>query len=35
MKKQLIKLEKVWKTYTLGGEQVHALRGASLAVHQG
>ena len=34
MKKHIIKLEKVWKTYTLGGEQVHALRGVNLAISQ-
>ena len=34
MKNQIIKLEKVWKTYMLGNEQVHALRGINLTIYQ-
>ena len=32
MKKTLLKLEKVWKTYHLGGEEVHAIRGINLEI---
>ena len=30
-----IKLENVWKTYTMGEVKVHALKGVSLEIHQG
>lgn len=35
MKKVVIKLKDVWKTYDLGEHKVHALRGATLDVIQG
>ncbi|MDO8642787.1 MAG: ABC transporter ATP-binding protein [Candidatus Woesearchaeota archaeon] len=35
MKKPIIKLHKVWKTYTLGETKVHALSGIDLAVYPG
>ncbi len=35
MKKAIIRLKDVWKTYQLGENKVHALRGASLEVIQG
>jgi len=31
----LIDTQDLWKTYTMGGEQVHALRGVSLAIERG
>ncbi len=31
----IIALKNVWKTYTIGGTQVHALQGISIAVHKG
>ncbi len=31
----LIELHDVWKTYTMGSEEVHALRGASLSIDRG
>ncbi|MFC1723199.1 ABC transporter ATP-binding protein [Nanoarchaeota archaeon] len=35
MKKSVIKLEKVWKTYKMGEVEVHALRGLELDIRQG
>ncbi|NTV22851.1 MAG: ABC transporter ATP-binding protein [Nanoarchaeota archaeon] len=35
MKKSIIKLVKVWKTYKMGDVEVHALRGLDLEVMQG
>jgi len=35
MKKSIIQLKNVWKTYILGEHEVHALRGASLEVFKG
>ena len=35
MKKPIIELKDVWKTYTMGEVKVHALRGMSLKVHEG
>ena len=35
MKKAIIRLKDVWKTYRLGEHEVHALRGASLEVYDG
>ncbi len=34
-KKSIIKLEKVWKTYTMGEAEVHALRGIDLDIKEG
>ncbi len=31
----IIRLEEVWKTYRMGGSEVHALQGLSLAVNKG
>lgn len=35
MKRTIIKLKDVWKTYQLGEHQIHALRGACLEVFEG
>ncbi|MBW2970481.1 ATP-binding cassette domain-containing protein, partial [Candidatus Woesearchaeota archaeon] len=35
MKKPIIKLKNVWKTYKMGENLVHALRGIDLDVHEG
>ena len=35
MKKTIIQLKNVWKTYTLGETKVHALKGINLNVYQG
>lgn len=35
MQKVLIALDNVWKTYQMGENQVHALRGVSFKIHQG
>lgn len=35
MKKTIIELRDVWRTYTIGDNQVHALRGLSLSVKEG
>ena len=35
MKKPIIELKDVWKTYKIGDTQVHALRGINLSVHKG
>ena len=35
MKKPIIQLRKVWKTYTMGDAKVHALQGIDLDVYQG
>lgn len=35
MKKAIIKLENVWKTYRMGDVEVHALRGLNLEIKQG
>ncbi|MCF7860606.1 ABC transporter ATP-binding protein [Candidatus Woesearchaeota archaeon] len=35
MKKAIIKLDNVWKTYTMGNVKVHALRGLSLTIKDG
>lgn len=32
---ELVKIENMWKTYVMGGQQVHALRGVSLTIHTG
>jgi putative ABC transport system ATP-binding protein len=34
-KKPIIELKDVWKTYTMGENRVHALRGLNLKVHRG
>lgn len=34
-KKPIIELKDVWKTYTMGDNQVHALKGINLKVHKG
>ena len=34
-KKEVIRLEEVWRTYHVGSVDVHALRGVSLSIHQG
>jgi len=31
----LIKTEELWKTYVMGAEQIHALRGVSFEIHRG
>jgi len=35
VKKPIIELKDVWKTYKIGDTQVHALRGINLSVHKG
>lgn len=35
MKKAVIELRNVWKTYKMGSNEVHALRNISLAIHHG
>src|SRR5688572_9801803 len=33
--RSLIRLEDVWKTYPMGGEEIHALRGVNLSIERG
>lgn len=33
--KEVIRLDEVWKSYSVGGVAVHALRGVSLTIHDG
>ncbi|MEK6967838.1 MAG: ABC transporter ATP-binding protein [Nanoarchaeota archaeon] len=35
MKESIVKIEKVWKTYTIGENKVHALRGLDLEIKKG
>lgn len=35
MKKPIIELKNVWKTYQIGDEPLHVLKGVSLQIHQG